>query len=272
MKALKSLFGKDKKRSKTPGLEKEAFLRPALSPGYYGAFPATFGLHFLGRSQDKKADYYIIGLDHSGASVQPLYAVTVHKGTVKHQVTLHAGPNHSDAALGLAGAEKLFRSMSLVALPAPAAGSGDSAPTAVNDIVQLSPQKSLKYDNFNFSSVVGSGAREDFEWRSDNVLKPPPKGKLYERTLVRVRSGNGAEETVGRWTDDAAPEKTAKLGTFAFEGSGATGELGSYWGLMAVMTLLRITQIKLEASAAADKMLSAAAKVMLTGAGMGMGA
>lgn len=252
---------KSSKPSKSQGADREAFLRPSLPPAYYGAFPPTFSLHFLGRSQDKKADYYIIGIDKNGP-VQPVSAVTIYKGAVKHQVTLHAGPNHSDPPLGLAGAEKLFRSMSLVALPA-----ASSTPEgAVNRIVPLSPQKSLKFDNFNFSCPVGdAGVEEQFEWRSDSIIRPPP-GKLYERALIRMKG----EEVVGRWTDDPAPEKSAKLGTFQFEGSGATGELGQYWTLMAVMTLLRISQIKWEASAAADKMLSAAARVTLLGAGLVM--
>lgn len=149
--------------------------------------------------------------------------------------------------------------MSIVALPA--ASSGPDGP--VNQIAQLSAQKSIKFDNFNFTCPVG-GAQEQFEWRSDNVLKPV-EGRPYERTLVRMRNG---EEVVGRWTDDRAPEKSAKLGTFQFEGSGATGELGAYWALMAVMTLLRISQVKWEASLAADKMLAGAAKVALLGTGL----
>jgi hypothetical protein len=254
---------KSSKPSKHQGADRQAFLSPVLPPNNYGSFPSSFSLHFLGRSQDKKADYYIIGIDRDGP-VQPLYAVSILKGAVKHQVTLHAGPNHSDPPLGLAGAEKLFRSMSLVALP---------GADGVNEITQISPQKSIKYDNFNFACRVGDvRVEEPFEWRSDNQIRPPP-GKLYERTLVRTNGvGGSGEEVVGRWTDDEAPEKTAKLGTFRFEGSGAKGELGDYWTLMVVMTLLRISQVKWEASAAADKMLSAAAKVTLLGAGLGMGA
>jgi hypothetical protein len=244
------------KTSKTPkhrGTEKEGFLRPALRAGYYGFFPDSFSLHFLGRSQDQKADYYIIGVDRDGP-VQPVNAVTIYRGAVKHQVTLHAGPNHSDAPLGLAGAEKLLRSMSLVALP------GDGS---VNEILQLSPQKSIRHDNFDFGLVV-NGQRENFEWRSDNLMKSPAE-KLYERTLVWIKAGSGTEEVVGRWTDDKAPEKSAKLGTFQFEGAGCTEHLGAHWRLAVVLTLLRISQIKWEAGSAADKMLGAAARVTLLG-------
>lgn len=262
---------KKAKASSPPADTIEVFSRPVLQPGYYGQFPATFSIFFAGPSRDKKTDYYILGTPEN-AGVSPHNAITIHKGMVKHQITLHVGPNHSSAALGLAGATKLFRSGSVIALPA--ATTSPNGP--VNQIEDLSCRTSIKFENFAFSITVGppgggpNSRKEEFEWRTENLLKPPP-GKPFERTLVRMPNQAGAgEEIVGRWTGEQKPEQNAKLGEFQFEGTGATGELGPYWALMVVMSLLRVSQIRWEASAAADSMITAAGKLVVFGVGVGV--
>ncbi|UNI13594.1 hypothetical protein JDV02_000322 [Purpureocillium takamizusanense] len=263
---FKDLFksrGKQKSASDSGSSKESPFLEPALAPGTYGQFPQTFDFYFLGRSPDKKTDAFLLAeRDGQQGPLRPLNAITVHKGMVKLQDVLHAGPTRDTQPIGLAGTEKLFRSASVIALP-PHAGAA-----AGNQIVQLVDNGGIKFEKWAFSVPVGGAAEAElFEWRSDNLVRPE-KDRPFERRLVRVStSADGHEDVVMRWADDPAPERESRLGTVRFEGAGVTGQLGPYCTLAAVMALLRIVQVKSEAQVAADGMLQAAGKL----AGLGLG-
>ncbi|OAQ89784.1 hypothetical protein VFPFJ_06198 [Purpureocillium lilacinum] len=263
---FKDIFkSKDKQKSSSDaGSSKEnPFAQPTLAPGAFGQFPQTFGFYFLGRAPDKKTDAFLFaeGGGQQGP-LRPLNAITVHKGMVKVQDVLHAGPTRDTQPIGLAGTEKLFRSASVIALPSHAGAAGG------NQIVHLVDNGGIKFERWAFSvPVAGAAEAEQFEWRSDNLVRPE-KDRPFERRLVRVStSAEGREDVVMRWADDPAPEQESRLGTVHFEGAGATGQLGQYWALAAVVALLRIVQVKSEAQVAADGMLQAAGKL----AGLGLG-
>jgi hypothetical protein len=50
----------------------------------------------------------------------------------------------------------------------------------------------------------------------------------------------GREDVVARWVEELVPENESKLGTFRFETTAAIGDLGAFWSLAAVTSLLRI--------------------------------
>lgn len=273
MKSLKKLFasrGNDKETnasSQTSSRIKE-WSQPALTPGFYGQFPFTFSIFFVESRKDKKTDYYVLATEDT-QRVSPFKAISFHGGMAKHSITLHSGPTANSAPLALAGIEKRFHSTSIIALPALAAGPGG----AINQVERLKYQGSLMNPEMPFSVAVGMPGSthqhtETFEWRSDPVVRGKPE-KSLKRRLVRLSSSTETgEDIVAIWIDELIPEKS-KLGTFCFQGSGATGELGQYWALMAVMTSIRISQMEWLASIVADNMIKGA--VGLAGAGIGIG-
>lgn len=100
-------------------------------------------------------------------------------------------------------------------------------------------EKSFLSESHTFSVLVGQGhyARpERFEWKSNGALG----GALGFKGYKLVRSATG--ETVADWSADWTGGLRSKVATFHFNGSGASGELGDQWALMAVMTWLKLYQ------------------------------
>ncbi|KAH8172263.1 hypothetical protein LIA77_09031 [Sarocladium implicatum] len=255
---LKDLFKK-----KSDDAASHPFYQPILQPGYFGAFPRTFSLYFLGPGQ--KINAFLFAENRDG-QIWPLNAITVHQGMVNVQAVLHSGPSRDTPPLALAGLEKLFRSTTVIALPAYDSHDGGAA---VNQIVRLKDSSGIKFEKWLFSVPVGPQGRiETFEWRSSDSIRAGPDRPL-ERRLLRLSTTEtlGREDVVARWTDEAVPENESKLGTFHFENMEALNEMGAFGTLAAVMSLLRIVQATSEAKVAADGMLRAAGK--LAGAGIG---
>ncbi|RJE22669.1 hypothetical protein PHISCL_05013 [Aspergillus sclerotialis] len=264
MKGFKKLFGS--KASEATD-ENSPLSQPTLPPGFYGNFPPSFSIYFTGTSVDKKHDNFLLATANNGA-LTPLYAFSIHKGVVKHQITLYSGPDCTCAPLALAGNEKHFRSTSIIALPASTAGSSGTT----NQIIRLKDCSSVRYESFSFSIVASPPksdtpqSTEEFVWKSSDRLKPEP-GKPFECTLVRRGKNNSTDkdEIVGLWTEESSPEKDSKLGTVHFQGSGTTGELGEPWALAAVISLLRISQVRWEMAVVVEGMAKAAEKLITAG-------
>lgn len=99
-------------------------------------------------------------------------------------------------------------------------------------------EKSVFSEVHSFAIVVGRGpsARpEKFEWRNAGLLGVMGM-KGYK--LVRVATG----ESVAEWSADWSGGLRSKCASFNFVGTGASGQLGDAWALMAVMTWLRLYQ------------------------------
>lgn len=264
---------------------KQTFSQPALKPGVYGYFPTTFSIHLAAPSRHKKKpDSLLLATPKDNRQYMPLYAVSFYRTLAKHQITLYSGPTSQSAPLGLAGIEKYFNAESILALPPPpppkeAAGVAGTDTEAANQVERLKEPSGIATRRSRFRAVVGQ-AVETFELRSGNVFKD----QTCSLSLVRLkRSGamkpdslGDEEEVVGTYTGNirTSPKTkgqengipgTHKMGTFQFQGSGATGELGQYWTLMAVMTLLRMVQGQLRASDMAYQMAKAAGELVSIG-------
>ncbi|KPM35587.1 hypothetical protein AK830_g10985 [Neonectria ditissima] len=130
----------------------------------------------------------------------------------------------------------------------------------------------FKKEIYWFGTQVGEGDNrhiEKFEWRHSRGSEVKSIGQSGSGwKLVRLGSsiaGEGNNEVADRgdgftkdgkeivavWADGKAFKSISNIGEFQFRGSGATGELGTLWGLTAMMSYLCIwLQTMLQASVA----------------------
>ena len=249
---------------------KHPLSQPPIPPNYHGHFPPTFSIYFSGPSDDKKTAYFILGLESENKSehndqITPLNAIAFYKRTAKHQLTLFAGPQHDTSpVLALAGLESFRGSTHLIALPGQESGSGHGG-VGVNRFVRLK-YGGGDYFKYCFELEVGHDQHlESFEWRTSNTPRPQ-ENKPPKRWLVRLPDSD-SEEVVGTWIKEqdtsTTNQTTAKMGTFSFQGSAATGDLGPYCTLGMVVSLLRINQEDWMAAAEADTVTVSPGKVAL---------
>lgn len=213
----------------------------ALQPEFFGVFPLVISVSFAWRSDDNKSFIFFIK-DETGDKSERLYAFSIHRRGSSQTLTLYAGTDpDASPPLALGGADKASHSTSIITLPSHA---NQSTPINCTERLENKSSHRKLSELFHFQLRVGEArVTESFEWRQDSVLH---RSAVPGRRLVRLSSkvGGGGEEVVGVWSDETpTPTKGNKLGTFQFLGSGATGELGAHWTLMAVMTLLRVLEI-----------------------------
>ena len=267
MKKIRRLFA----GTKTEDSSQPSSSRPLLTPGVYGRFPDVFSVSFAWHSDNRSSSTYFLvdeTLDGSNGSsssssqgvrgnaseqtVRRLYAFVVERQRrTRHSLTLLAGTNVDGGSPPLALAGAGSTSTSVVALPgAPGAVSDKRVETLHHDGTLRSGLK-----RFLFRVAVGDGdgdgdgAEEPFEW---HIATATGRGGrlaplVLEHRLLRMESPamGGTAELVGLWTDDASPMRGNRLGAFEFAGSGKErGEMGGYWRLMAVVSLLRILEIR----------------------------
>lgn len=259
---LKKMFGSSNEGSNDNGRvtlpADSALLQPAFQPGrHYGFFPVAFGIFLIGPGEDEKTTKLSLGVEEQGM-VRPVCAITTHK-SIKLQISLHSGPTHTSPLMARGGLKAALRSSFFISMPCYVPGPNGPE----NKIEQMVQGKEVKYDTATYSVPVynnGVESVEAFEWRSSNVYNASPQRPLEYRL---TRSANG--ELVALYVADPAAETTGKFGSFQFAGSGASGQLGPYWTLMTVMTIIRLVQAKVEADMAVDKMLTASGKLARAG-------
>lgn len=266
MRKLKTIFTSKGSNDDPPDSSKP-LSQPVLPPGVYGHFPAVFTITFAWNSDDKKSSTFFVKDESKEGQAVRLYAFSMNRRKIHHSLTLFNGTDvDSSSPLALAGGTAT-QSSSFIALPGLNDG-GISAPE--NRIERLENKGSLRSlsELFCFSIPVGSSGNvevqqqiESFEWRGDSALNKR-NGNPLERRLIRLESTTTqGQEVVGVWTDDVSPLTGNKLGTFQFLGSGATGELGEYWTLMAVMSLIRILEVRYPGAEGVSGMASRARPV-----------
>lgn len=261
------IFGSSKNNSDEAGETAlpvdSPLLQPAFTPGRYGFFPVRFGLYLVGPGPDSKTVHWLLGTEEHGM-LRPTYAITTHK-SVKLQVSLHSGPEHNSPPLARGGLRGAFQSTFLIALPCYVPGPAGP----VNKIEKMVHGKEIRTDTATYQVPVynqGVESVEGFAWRGTTLQLTGAQQQQLEYQLTRTVNG----ELVGVYQADPAATSTGRFGTFEFRGSGASGQLGPYWTLMTVMTLVRLVQAKAEAEAAVDQMLKAGGRLALAGLGMGI--
>lgn len=203
--------------------ERDAAKAASIPPGFYGNFPSSLGLYYLGDGQDYKSLRFYLGTLDQPA--EKLYALTYHEAYGFRQMTLYSTLEFKPPVLAIAANEKRVSGNGLLTLPPLAEGQGHTFDERL--------KYNLRNNTHSFSAMIDRRA-ETFEWREDKQLKP----KI--RRLVRF-AGNEVE-TVALWREGSVPNRQGRLATFEFLGSGATGELGARWALMAVVSVLRVCQ------------------------------
>jgi hypothetical protein len=200
---------------------------------------------------------------------QPLYAVTLSldfAGKSSH-LTLHSGPEPDSPALAVAETSRVGRitHRSLITLP----GYGVGSETTTTEGLSAHPS-GLTSVSYSFSADVGRGGgreqdvrREKFEWRTSRGgevknLDTGPGRKLVRlstesdgvggtRAVRDPGATSDGREVVAVWADNGRWREN-RTGRFQFLGSGATGELGEGFAVMAIATALRIWELGNEAS------------------------
>ncbi|KAK8130126.1 hypothetical protein PG999_002506 [Apiospora kogelbergensis] len=235
---------------------------PATTP--YRQFPAAFNLYHQ-KSKSGRSLVYTLG-EHDS---DPIYTLTIHSGVSGNpSLVLHNGPDPAAPALASADKEpgeetfanKITGKASIITLPAlPNFG----RPTTEEP---LETHVTISGAGYAFSL---EWTRERFEWRHSRGSEVKALDKLNSGwKLVRIHSeadgvgGNRRARDQGASSDgkelvavfaEVSGWSTSKVVKFKFLGSGATGEMGTRWSVMAVMTALRIWDMQngLSESAAA---------------------
>lgn len=161
---------------------------------------------------------------------QPIYCAEFPKGGLS-DIIMYNGPSDQGGVLGICKPHGMGRTSTIYIPPM---GTGNKP---IQEEMRM--EKQILKEVHSFAVVVGHGANaspEKFEWRSS--------GFRMGYKLVRLSSRN--EETVAQWTYDSMGGLRSKVATFEFVGSGASGEMGDAWSLMAVLTMLRALQLHMQ--------------------------
>lgn len=244
-------------------------LLPKLEPGFYGDFPSSFTIHFAGMGGSSLAYYWALMAQgkekvkdeesyedygdpekekdegEAADGLTPLYAVS-NDGKHLFHTTLHSKPDINSSPLAIAGQHRVLTTAARIVMPR---GHGAEGEQKENRVEQMALRKStLTHETYTWSFPVPSPAdagelqTDTFEWRK------PFFSSSRTRTLFRRGTGVGTSEkeqkegeAICTWVSQPwKKDKSTLLGTVSFLGSGATGELGAEWKLMAVMTILRL--------------------------------
>ncbi|KAF5020051.1 hypothetical protein F66182_7932 [Fusarium sp. NRRL 66182] len=185
---------------------------------------------------------------------QPIYSISLPLGWYG-KMLLHDGPDADSPVLAGADAEGKWRTDYGILLPSVP---GVEAPQG-REILR---RKGKMHERYWFGMQVGQGHSrhvERFEWRRSHGSEVKRMGEAkYGWKFVRL--GHGAEEpgdgnpndepdrgdgftrdgfeVVAVWAGSGDWKSMSKIGTFQLCGSGASGELGPQWQLMALMTCM----------------------------------
>ena len=179
---------------------------------------------------------------------QPIYAVDMPMNEWG-DVILCDGPDESAPHIAVSRHVSAVKGLVKFWLPPMGMGRGDGHDGPICEELRLRGQ--MISEKYTFAILVGGGGGsghgdaqgplpEKFEWRpAGRLSKIPGMGSMattYE--LVRLATG----ETVAKFSSGTSGGLRSKLASVEFLGSGATGELGGPWALMATMSFVRIWQ------------------------------
>lgn len=120
----------------------------APKPGFFGHFPAAFGLYLRASSPDKKNHYLYLGTNKS----TPVFAFTKYGGLKRTlQAILHSTSEWRSEPLALFGIEGIWRGTPVITLPALSQAEG-TAPR----VERVKNRGGFKEDKWSFTVPVGS--------------------------------------------------------------------------------------------------------------------
>ncbi|KAM0433305.1 hypothetical protein ACHAPT_004181 [Fusarium lateritium] len=186
----------------------------------------------------------------------PVYCLSLPEGFYGKMI-MHDGPDHDSPALGGAMPDgwRVDFNIQLPAIPG----------TDVAQSLEILRHKTKKHERYWFGMHVGEGPDrhlERFEWRRSHGSEVKSVGESkWGWKLVRVGRHNmddpndeaeasgeepdrpdgftsDGKEVVAVWADTKANLSMTKIGTFELRGSGLTGELGTQWALMALLSCM----------------------------------
>lgn len=213
-------------------------------------FPHSFQIYY--KSTKVKTTIFHLGEEQAS----PLYTAALHVGWYgKSDVTLYLGATADGPILGTAHNTRGVGYDTTVNINSP------PLPKAVSE--KLTVKFHLGGGSYSFVALAGIGADaypEKFEWRQSRSKEVTGDNKTFSGwKLVRL-DANRATSMIPATQDEEAVTAgdggevvaisidTTRLGSkvaqFKFLGTGATGVLGDTWAIMAVMTALRIWQMR----------------------------
>lgn len=216
-------------------------------------FPVTFNLYHKKHSW-RRTKFYLG--EHAD---NPFYAVVLANLGNDPPLTLYQGFDTASSVYATARTESKWSHNSIIHIPTPSTPGQE----VINEQLRRSAQ--LTTVSFSFRMLLpyqGEKPRpETFEWRMShgNEVKTLD-GHAWGWKLVRMEDGlptrkggkrserddgetSDGKEVVAVWADNSKWSKD-KFGKFRFLGTGATGDLGDDWSVMAVVTVLRIWQMQ----------------------------
>ncbi|KAK5167543.1 uncharacterized protein LTR77_007242 [Saxophila tyrrhenica] len=234
---VKYLFSSKKQR--------DAARTTPMKPGFYGNFPSTFGLYYLGHGTDFLSLNFLLATLPSSTDSDPqrqdLYAVTFHKGPGTVQCTIYSSLTHGSTPLAVATNEKRYGNHELINLPP---SSGNSGP------------RTERLTSSGFASNAHT-----FVWEGEQFeIREEPKKRPKTIRVVHVSAPSAAssdaqgeegrpvepsgkhEETVTTWTEGSIPNREGRLAIFKFAESNPVERFGEAWGLFCVVATLAICQ------------------------------
>ncbi|KAF5230433.1 hypothetical protein FANTH_13839 [Fusarium anthophilum] len=188
----------------------------------------------------------------SGPNGEPMYTIELAKGLYS-DILLHSGSSIHSPLLAVSSRPSTRRGDYLIRLPS---FSGD---VPREDILHC-PKGLTRRGHFWFVTQVGHGPdqhAEGFEWRRSRGIEVRSVGQsssggyklvrvgstsFHDGSTNRVGYTRDGKEVVAVWANTSTFKSWSGVGEFQFRGSGATGELGQLWALMAVMSCLSIWQ------------------------------
>ncbi|KAI0426750.1 hypothetical protein F5Y09DRAFT_51600 [Xylaria sp. FL1042] len=220
---------------------------PTLNAYLKGGFTKTF---HLGESKDS-----------------PRFAARMHSGFTKNpELVLYDGPSDKDAVLATATHESMFKSGSIITVPA---HEGVAHNSDSQQVTMTSP-KLLKQKTYTFTADVGVGKetrREQFEWRTSygsevreldgykwgwklvRLSSPAGDGSGGERSTRASGSTSDGLEVVAAWAHNNSMSMT-KAFKFQLMGGALTGMLGDRGTALALISALRIWSIEVATASA----------------------
>ncbi|KAI0803647.1 hypothetical protein GGR55DRAFT_392564 [Xylaria sp. FL0064] len=250
-----------------------AYLPPGSAPSYEAAGPSSGAGPISGvrlKFLPTLNAYLKVGFTktfHLGELKDtPLFAARMHSGFTKNpELVLYAGPSDKLAVLATATHESVFKSGSIITVPAREGVAHDSE----SQQVIMSSPKLLKHKTYTFTADVGVGKetrREQFEWRSSHGsevreldgyrwgwklvrLSSPAGDGSGERSTRASGSSSDGFEVVAAWAHNNSMSIT-KAFKFQLMGSALTGMLGDRGATLALVSALRIWSIEVATTSA----------------------